>query len=257
MSTPLVRKLEHGAALSEEDRRFLDRAVTDKRRFGAGADIIAEGAAPEFVHVVMEGYACRYKTVEDGGRQIMAWLVPGDFCDLHVALLGEMDHSIAALSACRIGLMSRRIIAEITDTRPQISRAMWWATLVDEGILREWLVGMGRRPADTRIAHLFCELQARLAAVGLDDGGAMDLPVNQVELADTVGLTPVHVNRVIQRLREEGLIQLDGRRLTLLDLKALQAFAGFDPNYLHLDANSKAGGGLADVRVGRSDIITP
>jgi CRP-like cAMP-binding protein len=181
--------------------------------------------------------------VADGGRQIMAWLVPGDFCDLHVAILGEMDHSIAALGPCRIAEISRATIAEISDSRPVVNRAMWWATLVDEGVLREWLVGMGRRPADRRIGHLFCELHTRLAAVGLTDDGGFDLPVSQTELADTVGLTPVHVNRVLQQLREDKLIRLEGKRLTILDFARLAAFADFDPNYLHLTPRRRAGGG--------------
>ncbi|HEY9218288.1 MAG TPA: Crp/Fnr family transcriptional regulator [Phenylobacterium sp.] len=234
MSIAVVRKLRHGAPITENDELAIGAACCDIRNVPAHEDLISEGDAPDNVHVVLEGFACRYKLLPDGGRQIMAWLVPGDFCDLRVAILGEMDHSIGTLTASRIGLLPRRVVEQLVATSPTLARALWWATLVDEGILREWLVNMGRRPADKRIAHLFCELLARLQAVGLAVEDRIDMPLTQVELADTVGLSPVHVNRVLSRLREEKLIAWSGRSLVILDAAGLRAFAEFDGNYLHL-----------------------
>ena len=233
MSHPVVEKLKRGARLSAEDEQALIAACIDVRDVPAHTDLIQEGDHSDTVHAVLEGFACRYKLLPDGGRQIMAWLVPGDFCDLHVALLGEMDHGIATLSASKIAFISRQQVADLT-ARASLSRALWWATLVDEGVLREWLVNMGRRPADKQIAHLFCELLMRLRTVGLADADTVDLPLTQVELADTVGLSSVHVNRVTQQLRDLGLISWRGHTLKVVDLAGLEAFAGFDGNYLHL-----------------------
>jgi CRP-like cAMP-binding protein len=252
MANPAIEKLKLGGRLAEADAQAIEAVFTDVRVVPAREDVISEGERPEAVHVVLEGFACRYKLLPDGGRQIMAWLVPGDFCDLHVAVLGTMDHSIATLTASRIAYVSQRDVEELTTQSPALSRALWWATLVDESVLREWLVNMGRRPADRQIAHLLCELLLRLQCVGCASENEMELPVTQVELADTVGLSSVHVNRVIQQLREEGLITWRGRLLTIHDVPALQAFAGFDPNYLHLTPRAK-GAEWAKPRAGRAE----
>jgi CRP-like cAMP-binding protein len=240
MLNPLVRKLQHAGELSSSDREALHTACSDVRRFEARIDIISEGDTPGDVHVVLEGFACRYKLLPDGGRQIMAWLVPGDFCDLHVAVLGYMDHAIATLSASSIAYVPRAKIEVLLTTSAELSRALWWATLVDEGVLREWLANMGRRPADKQVAHLFCELLLRLRAVDMAGDDTMDLPLTQVELADTVGLSSVHVNRVIQQLRDQGLISWRGKVLKVEDVAGLRAFADFDPNYLHLEERGLA-----------------
>jgi CRP-like cAMP-binding protein len=241
MASPVVRKLEHGAALSDDDKKRLEEAVRDLRTVGPRQDLIGEGERPNEVHAILEGFACRYKLLPDGQRQIMALLVPGDFCDLHVAILRTMDHGIATISACKVAYIPQTAVDELTTKHPPIARALWWATLVDEGTLREWLVNMGRRPADKRMAHLFCELLLRLESVGLARANGFDFPVTQTELADILGLSNVHVNRVLQQLRDDGLIALSGKRLTVLDLDRLQDFAEFDPNYLHLE--KRRGGG--------------
>ncbi len=242
MSTPLIRKLEYGAELSEGDRRILEAAAaSDVRAIGPREDIIRQGERPEQVHVLVEGWACRYKLLPDGARQIMAYLVPGDFCDLHIAILGEMDHSIATLSKCKVAFIAENKIAELTSGYQTINRALWWATLVDEATLREWLANMGRRPADQQLAHLFCELLVRLQSVGLVDENSFEFPVTQEELGDTLGISQVHVNRMLQQLRADGLITLENRRLTIPDVGRLNEVAGFDPDYLHLTKRQNAG----------------
>lgn len=235
----LVRKLEHGAELSKADVKALESAVASVKQIETHENLIEEGDRPEFVHIVLEGFACRYKLLEDGGRQIMAWLVPGDFCDLHIAILGEMDHNIGTLSSSKIALIRPDSVVELTQTSTSLSKALWWASLVDEAILREWLVGMGRRPADRQIAHLFCELLARMQAVGRAPGNVLKMPVTQAQLADSVGLTTVHVNRTVMQLRELGLITWRDKTLTIADVDGLQAFAGFDANYLHLNKRAR------------------
>ena len=232
-SNPLVRKLEAFAPLSSEDRSVLAEITTHAREVPARTDLIQEGDKPSSVYLVIEGFACRYKVLPDGKRHIMAYLVPGDFCDMHVFVLNEMDHSLGALSPCRIVDIPRARILQLIE-RPAIARAFWVAAMVDEATLREWLVNIGSRPAEERVAHLLCELLLRLRAVGLANGDRYELPITQGDLADTMGLSNVHMNRVIQRLRAEKLITLKGKNLVILDIERLEAFSDFNPNYLHL-----------------------
>ena len=238
LTNPLTRKLENFAPLSSEDRRFLSELARPDRRVDARTDIIREGDRPDDVRLVLEGFACRYKILPDGKRHIMAYLVPGDLCDMHVFILKAMDHSIGTLSACRVVDIPRPRILEMLE-RPAIAQALWWAALVDEATLREWLVNIGRRPAEQRVGHLLCELLMRLQTVGLTNGNSYELPLTQTDVAETMGLSFVHVNRVLQRLRASGLITLRSKRLVITDLKALKIFSEFNPNYLHLGANAE------------------
>jgi CRP-like cAMP-binding protein len=233
MTNPLILKLEHGADLTDEDRDRLEEVARRTREVGPRQDLIREGDKPTNLHVILDGFACRYKVTPAGKRQIMAYFVPGDFCDLHVWILGQMDHSIATLSPCTIAEIPSETIEELTARYPRITRALWWATLVDEGTLREWLVSMGQRPADRQLANLVCELLVRLQTVGRASENSYELPVTQEELGDTLGLSTVHVNRTIHKLREDGLLTFEGQRLTIPDVDALKVFAGFSPNYLH------------------------
>jgi CRP-like cAMP-binding protein len=185
------------------------------------------------VHLVLDGFACRYKILRDGSRQIMAYLVPGDICDLHVFLLDHMDHSLGTLSACQIVDFPRTVVLQML-ARPNISKALLLSTMVDEGTLREWLVNIGQRQAEPRIAHLLCELLARLRSVGLVANNRFTLPLTQIEIAETMGMTPVHMNRVLQSLRKKGLISFADKELTVLDVHGLEGEAGWNPNYLHL-----------------------
>ncbi|MDP4026108.1 Crp/Fnr family transcriptional regulator [Methylobacterium sp. NEAU 140] len=233
MSNPLIRKLEAAEALTVEDRAVLNALCTASRQVEAKRDIIAQGDTPSDVHLVLDGIACRYKILANGARQIVAVLLPGDFCDLHIALLGEMDHTIGALTPCRIVDIPAATIRDLSH-RPRIARALWWATLVDEGTLREWLINNGRREAPQRMAHFFCEMLLRLQAVSLADDKSYDMPFRQYDLADLFALTSVHVNRTLRQLREADLIVLERRQLTIPDVARLMAFCDFDPAYLHL-----------------------
>jgi CRP-like cAMP-binding protein len=235
MVSPLVAKLSSFTDFSDEERRVLDGLCRQVKSFPARTDLIEEGDRPEAVFLLLEGWACRYKLLPDGRRQIMAYLLPGDLCDVHIFILKHMDHAIGLLSDARVAAIPKKKIVELTDNFPNLARALWWSTLVDEGVLREWLVNMGQRDALARIAHLFVELYVRLKAVGLNHGEQYDLPLIQQELGDTMGLTSVHVNRVLQRLRADGLIELARNRIHLKDVDRLIELASFTPNYLHLD----------------------
>ena len=233
MVSPFIAKLEHGCRLTDDDREKLAALTSVTRRVGPRQDLISEGDAPNDVHLVLNGFACRYKILPGGQRQIMALLLPGDFCDLHVAILGAMDHSIATVSACTLVEFPRTVIDDLSARHPRITRALWWASLVDEAILREWLVNMGGRPAEQRLAHFFCELLLRMQMAGRADASSFDLPLTQEDLADTMGLSQVHVNRSLQKLRTSSLIKLQGHRLTVLDVAGLERMSGFNRNYLH------------------------
>ena len=231
---PLVSKLQTVANLPEEDLKALDDLCGDAREVGARRHIIREGDRPDHVHLVVEGWAARYKLLPDGSRQITALLIPGYFCDLHVTILGEMDHSIAALTKAKVAYIPRPTMDALTE-RPALAKAFWWATLVDEAVLRAWIVNVGRRDAYEAIGHLMCELYVRMRNVGLAADHSFELPLTQEEFADALGLTPVHVNRILQRMRSEDLIVLKRGALQILDYGRLEAASGFNPNYLHTE----------------------
>ncbi len=229
----LIAKLESGARLAEEDRSALAVLCENSREMGARRNIIREGERPDHVHLIIEGWAARYKLLADGTRQITAFLIPGDFCDLHVTILGEMDHSIITLTRAKVAYIPRSKMDSLTE-RPGLVRAFWWATLVDEAVLRAWIVNVGRRNAYEAVGHLMCELYVRMKNIGLADDYCFELPLTQEVLGDALGLTPVHVNRVLQRLRAENLISFKGGVLIILDYEGLEAASGFNSNYLHM-----------------------
>lgn len=234
VESPLVTKLETVTDLADEDREALATIITQARQMRARRNIIREGDRPDFVHLVVEGWAARYKLLPDGARQITAFLIPGDFCDLHVTVLREMDHSIMTLTPARIAFVSRSAMDSLTE-RPRLVRAFWWTTLVDEAVLRAWVVNVGRRDAQQAIGHLICELYVRMRNVGLVTDHSFELPLTQEEIGDALGLTPVHVNRVLQRMRSEGLITLKKGSVTIHEYQRLEEASGFDSNYLHIE----------------------
>ena len=234
MPNAFLQKLERFEPLHPDDRAWLVSIAGRTKDVGADQDLIREGDNPENVLVILDGFAMRYKLTENGRRQIFAYLIPGDFCDLHVALLKTMDHSIGTLSPCRVAYLAPSTILELTERRPSLARALWMCALVDEATLREWLVNLGQRSAPHRISHLFCELHERMRAVGLTDEGSFDLPVTQAELSDTMGLSIVHVNRSLKELRESGLVTLKNERISIPKIRQLMEYSGFDPGYLHI-----------------------
>lgn len=239
VKNPLIAKLSGGRPLDPQDRARLDEITARRRAIAAREDIICEGDPPADVHLIMDGFACRYKLLPGGRRSIMAILIPGDFCDLDVAILNQMDHTIGTLTPCSLVEIPRDTVRELTHQHPNIANALRWATLVDEATLREWLANMGQRAADRQMAHLFCELRLRLEVVGLADSANLHLPLTQEEMADVLGISTVHVNRVLQQLRETGLVQLRGRNVHIPDLARLEKFAEFNPDYLHLAGHGK------------------
>jgi CRP-like cAMP-binding protein len=190
--------------------------------------------------MVLEGFTCVYKLTTEGKRQIVAFHVPGDIPDLQSLHLKVMDTSIATVSRCRLGFIPHEALQALCNRYPRIAAALWRETLVDASIFREWMTGIGRREAYNRMAHLLCELFVRLKAVDLIEDETFDLPITQTELADAIGASTVHVNRVLQELRADGLIRSRGTQVHILDWERLKAVGDFDPLYLHLRQDGNA-----------------
>lgn len=233
---PLIRKLGRYVPLTDGERAAIEHLCRNPRTHLQGTDLILEGDKPQAVFLVLKGWAYRYKQLPDGSRQIMAFLVPGDLCDIQIFLFEKMDHSIGLLSNAEVVKIPAVEILELMDCFPRIERAMMWATLVDEATLREWLLNVGQRFALQRVAHLFCELRVRLSVVGLvDEDCSFAMPLTQSELADTTGITTVHANRTLQRLRQDQLISTHQGRLKIHNFDKLAEIAGFNEIYLHTD----------------------
>ena len=242
MSNVLYSKLSRFTDLSADDREAIESLCEHRITLDARQELIREGQRPNDVYLLLEGWGYRYKLLPDGGRHILAYLLPGDLCDIHIFILKAMDHTLGLLTPATVAVISQERILEVMDAHPKIERGLWWATLVDEAVLREWLVNIGQRDARTRIAHLFCELWLLMRAVGLADKGRFSLPITQEVIADTMGLSPVHVNRSLQYMRRRGLVSFAKRELTIHDPEAFMAEAEFTPNYLHLERRKEPAG---------------
>jgi CRP-like cAMP-binding protein len=236
----MALKLQAFTRLSPDDVAALQRLSRNVRTIEARRDLVREGEAPVQVHLILKGWACRYKSLPDGKRQIVSLLIPGDLCDLNTYVLREMDHSIGAITPLRVSVISREEMEALTGEHPRLAQALVWDDLVDQATEREWLLNLGQRSAYARIAHLVLELFLRLETVGLTDGRSCDFPLTQNDLADATGLTAVHVNRMLQELRSDGLLELERKRLFIPDVEALKSAAMFNPNYLHLDHEGRS-----------------
>ena len=183
--------------------------------------------------IILEGWAVRYKVLPSGSRQIMAFLMPGDACDLHIGMLAEMDHSIQTVTDAKVVKIESGVMDELMTAHPRIAHAMYVAQLVDEGTLRAWIVSLGRRSSAERAAHLLLELYIRGVRTGITKGNSIELPLSQTVLADALGMTPVHINRMLQDFRRSGAVELRRGVLRILDPATLTRISGFDDNYLH------------------------
>ena len=230
----LVTKLQRYIPLTAEECAAIGSMPFQTQEIAARQEMPVSSGVGGSVHLIMSGYVCRYKILPDGRRQILSFLVAGDLSDLRLFILGQSDLSVATLSSVSVAIIPRSAILRLTERFPRITRALWWATLVEESITQEWLVNVGQRTALERMAHLMCELHTRLAVVGCVDGQSFDLPITQSELADTLGLSTVHVNRTIQQLKRINALAINGRKVELLDAEKLRSIAMFSPDYLHL-----------------------
>jgi CRP-like cAMP-binding protein len=237
---PMLRKLRLWAALDAADESALLSLPFKVVSVGKHRAIVTEGELVSHCWMVISGFCVRYKIVRDGRRQIVSIHMAGDLVDLQNALLGVADHGVQTLTECEMVKLPIEPIQRLTDSHPIIKDALWYDTLVDGSIHREWVANVGRRDAPTRIAHLLCEFALKLDAVGLGEQFNYELPMTQDQLADATGLTPVHVNRVLKALVRDGLIERATSKSVLIgDWKRLASAGDFNPAYLHLDSLSR------------------
>ncbi|WP_181704989.1 Crp/Fnr family transcriptional regulator [Chthonobacter rhizosphaerae] len=235
MPTHLIRKLARYGPLSDHERRILQRATDRIRTVEADGDIVADGETPGHCRLLAEGFAARTKMLQDGRRQLTAIHVKGDFLDLNGFLLSPLDHGVLALTRCAVAEIPHRLLTEITEEEPNLTRLLWRSTLIDAATQRAWMVSLGRRSSVGHCAHLLCELCVRLEAVGeVSPDRSFRFPITQTELGDALGISSVHANRVLQELRGDGLIVWSGGTVRIEDWDRLAALASFDPAYLGL-----------------------
>jgi CRP-like cAMP-binding protein len=232
----IVKRLRTRAPLSEAAADALRRLPFVERVYDAPAYLIREGALqPNVCSVIVSGFAFRQKLTVDGARQIVSLHMRGDFMDLQHMFLNRADHNVQALTRVEAINLDRAALQKLILEEPSIGQALWVDVLIDSSIFREWVVNVGRRDARTRVAHLLCEFATRMKAAGIGDGRSCDLPMTQEQLGDAVGLTPVHVNRTLKALADEGIIQRNKRDVSFGDWERVRRVADFSDLYLHLD----------------------
>ena len=230
----VTRRIRVRHDLSDAEEAALFACIDGVTDWPAGEVFIHAGERLEHSTVLLDGLLGRTKST-GAGRQIMEVHVPGDWADLHSFLLKRLDSDITALTPVRVATISHAGLAEVVATRPHLTRVLWFLTCLDAAISREWEVTLGRRDARAGLAHLLCEMQARLELVGRADLDGFDLALTQTQLGECLGLTPVHVSRVARQLREQGLAVLSRGRVDVLDRTGLATAGEWTPDYLYLD----------------------
>ena len=230
-----LKKLRKRTEISAEEERAIRNAVAETRRIPADEIAIPSGVELNACMLLLEGWMARSKDLASGERQITELHIAGDFVDLHSFTLKCLDHDVVTLSECTVALFPHDRMKDLTERYPHLARVYWLMTNIDAAIHREWVLSLGQRSAISRMAHLFCELRARLEVVGRAKGNSYMLPLTQRELSECLGLTVVHANRTLQELRRRGVVTLENKQLTILDDKGLERIAEFDDSYLYLD----------------------
>jgi CRP-like cAMP-binding protein len=234
MITAHLRKLRVRSEISAEEERVVRGLVSETRNYRADEVMVRSGREVQSSMLLLDGWAVRSKDLRNGDRQVTEIHVPGDFPDLHGFTLKRLDHDVMTLTECVVGIVPHERLLRLTESHPHLTRVYWLATNIDAAITREAALSLGRRSAISRMAHLFCELHARLGIVGRTDGETFEFPLTQRELGECLGLTVVHVNRTLQALRRKKLVKSENRQLSILDRRGLESIADFDPTYLQL-----------------------
>lgn len=235
MITDLFLRGRRRHELSAGEKRALESSVSEIRDIPARTRIVERGERLKHSTLLLSGWMCRYVDSRDGQRQILALQVPGDFVDLHGFPLERLDHDVATLSASRIATVPHdRLMALVTE-HPHLARLLWFSTLLDAAMHREWIFRIGRLSAIGRVAHMICELHERLRCIGMVQDGGFDFPLTQQDIGEVCGLTSVHANRTIGKLRNDGVCTIAQRRVTIHDMAALRRIAEFEGSYLYID----------------------
>jgi CRP-like cAMP-binding protein len=230
---PLLLKLGRFTKLSPAERNTILDMVADTEQVPADTELVRQGERLKEAIIIEDGWASRQRLLDDGRRQIMNFLLPGDLFDLCAFLLTKSDHTIATLTPCTISRVPASAVTKLFDRHPRLGAALWMGGLQEEAILRERITSLGRRTAEERTAHLLYELWVRLSMVGERTGTSFVLPVTQTELADALGLTSVHISRTLRKLRKRGLVGIEGRKVTILRPRNEDAYGEFGHDHLH------------------------
>ena len=236
----LIRKLESLFTLTDDERQAVEALPMQIVAIKENQDIVRVGDRPSRSCLILSGVTCTYKITGDGKRQIHNFHIPGDIPDLQSLHLTVLDNSLGTLTPCSVGFITHEALDTLCERHYRIARAFWRETLIDGAIFREWMTSIGQREAYSRVAHLLCEMMTRLRAVGLVNGSGCHWPITQAEIGDALGITTVHVNRVLKAMRADGLIELKGDRLNIPDWEKLIQAGDFDPTYLHLESHQVA-----------------
>ena len=235
VESPLARKLGAFVALSEVELAALEVFHQRRRSFELGVDLVRQGQMGQLAYILADGWVCSYKLLPNGKRQIVDFQVPGDFLGLRSVLFRTSDHNAEAMTTVEVSEVSSNDLIDAFATTPRLATAVLWAASRDEAMVVEHLVGIGRRNALERTAHLLLELGARLKLVGLGTKAGYACPLSQYMLADALGLTAVHINRIMRQLREEGLLTFRSGQVIFDDFERLVELADFDTAYLDQD----------------------
>jgi CRP-like cAMP-binding protein len=232
----LTKKLERLGELGDEDRAAIAALPCSIEQVPPHRHLVREGSAPAECCVLVDGFAFRDKVAAGGARQIVSFHIRGDILDLQHLLLATADHNVRAMGQATVGWIPKEAVRALALRRPAVAEALWRDTLIDASIFREWVLNVGRRDAKSRIAHMLSEFLVRCQAAGLGSAERVMLPMTQEQIADAVGLTPVHVNRMLRALEEDGVIERAGREIRVADWALMKRVADFDPAYLHAAA---------------------
>jgi CRP-like cAMP-binding protein len=232
----LVRKLDHLAMLDDTDRQAITELPFRVATVPAGADLVRDGDTLTRCCLLLSGYAFRYKVAANGNRQIVSFHLAGDVLDVEHILLPKADHGLQTLTEATVAWLPISAVKALVNDRPKVGEALWRDMLIDASIFREWVLNVGRRDAKSRIAHMLCEFAVRREAAGLGTPERFDLPMSPQHIADATGLTPVHVNRMLMALANDGIIEHAKREVRISDWDRMRHVAGFEIDYLHMSA---------------------
>ena len=259
----LLQTLERFGRLSEEERRLIEEIEPTIKQIEADCDLMREGDRPSKFVMLLDGLACRYKVMEDGRRQILAFHMAGDICDVGGLHLKQLDSTTRTLTSAQVVFIPHVTMVSWSKFQPRLREFLWRTVMVDAAISREWIVNIGRRTAYQRTGHLLCEIVSRLrGALGLS-GPSYDVPLTQLELADALSLTAIHVGRMLQQLRADKLVEFSQSTLTVLNWRGLKQVSDFHPDYLqefgnvgeigHLGHMTRSSNAVSKFGYGHSD----
>lgn len=234
-----LRKLRARAKVNAAQEQAIREMLSPPRSVAAHKTLVREDVQLSESILVLDGWIARTKDDPRGVRQVLELNLAGDFADLHGYTLKHLDHNLVTLSPSVIATVSHASLEQLFRQEPELEKLYWFSTNLDAAIQREWTYSLARRPAEARMANLFCELFLRMDIAGRVEDSSFSFPLSQAQVGECLGLTTVHVNRTLQLLRRKDLIRWEGKRLIILDATEVRKVAEFDPTYLYLNGPSQ------------------